>query len=253
MQWQRERLDIGISQRWNLASFHFPHDFIDELATPSGLEALSAQAKAVGLRLCDGFEPPPADIALQVWLHDRRLVERVHAELAVRRLRAFRFFRPMTPAVAIHDLDVRFAAMAEDLQACFAQQGANMPGISWVKLAQLTVYQHGRVPRTETYRADDLFESWRTDRLPFDPDVELIAAAFRVQVVGVKRPRLDVLRPPNQAGIRATAIGWIAIDPGGTILRLLPDLELHRPPSAERTDTAGQSYRHLISDVVLRS
>jgi hypothetical protein len=295
--------------------------FIDDLATPSGLEALRAQT--AGLSLWDHGEPAPADVALRVWLHDRNVVERVHAELAVRRLRAFRFFRTTTPATTIQDLDVRFDALAEELRGCFAQRGrgryariitsrqddsmwlyvahgavmrrdgaveqarpasicyrpevydalvyntatgelgiharsewertlyqrmlgkhlfdnegmfvanprytlqplwtygrdalrsGDMPGIDFVTLVQLTVYQHGRCPRTETYRADNLFRSWGIDELPFDEGVRLVAAGFRVHLRSLNRPRLVVLRPPNQAQFsrdvdRAVVEQWLA-------------------------------------------
>ena len=48
--------------------------FIDELAVPSGLEALEAAAKAKGIRLTHYLDVTPAEVALQLWLRDRKLL-----------------------------------------------------------------------------------------------------------------------------------------------------------------------------------
>lgn len=123
-----------------------------------------------------------------------------------------------------------------------ALRSGDMPGIDFVTLVQLTVYQHGRCPRTETYRADNLSvrvciakgrasgnetlktantgcvgikKSWGIDELPFDEGVRLVAAGFRVHPRSLNRPRLVVLRPPNQAQFsrdvdRAVVEQWLA-------------------------------------------
>ena len=67
--------------------------FIDELATPSGIETLEAAGKARGIRIPQFIEVTPAEIALKFWLLDRQLVQRVHAEIAVERLRSFEYFQ----------------------------------------------------------------------------------------------------------------------------------------------------------------
>lgn len=95
--------------------------FIDELAIPTGLEALEAAAKAKGIRLKQYLEVTPAEVALQHWLKDRQLVERVHAELAVRRFRTFDYFQPTTEEVPElpSELDKRIKGMEAEMNECF--------------------------------------------------------------------------------------------------------------------------------------
>jgi hypothetical protein len=88
--------------------------FIDELATPTGIEALEAAGAAKGIRIPKFIEVTPAEIVLKFWLLDPQVVQRVHAEIAARRLRSFEYFQPETPdlpqlagcgAVAIHAME----------------------------------------------------------------------------------------------------------------------------------------------------
>jgi hypothetical protein len=73
--------------------------FIDELATPAGIDALEAAGAAKGIHLSNLFEVSPAEIALKFWLLDRQLVQRVHAEIAVQRMRSFEYFQPEAPGL----------------------------------------------------------------------------------------------------------------------------------------------------------
>jgi len=89
--------------------------FIDELATPSGLEALEPAAKAKGIRPAQYLVVTPAELVLQIWLRDPKLVERVHAELAVRRFRTFDYFQPAIEDV--RELPPALGKRAKDLEA----------------------------------------------------------------------------------------------------------------------------------------
>ena len=95
--------------------------FINELATPLGIEALEAAANAVGIGLHQYLDVTPAEIVLQVWLAHRPLVERVHAEMAIGRLRTFEYFQPeaaKTPQLAdVPNATLR--AMESELNECF--------------------------------------------------------------------------------------------------------------------------------------
>jgi hypothetical protein len=94
---------------------------IDELATPKGVEAVQSAAAAKGIRLDSYLEVTSAEIVLRLWLLDRPLVERVHAEMAVERLRSFTYFQAQSRELP--DLPETLApqvrAMEEDLNACF--------------------------------------------------------------------------------------------------------------------------------------
>lgn len=66
--------------------------FICEMSTTDEMDRLLEAAKAAGLTLDDTPESSPADIAVQVWLQDRELLERQHAEIMVHRPKSFEYF-----------------------------------------------------------------------------------------------------------------------------------------------------------------
>ncbi len=49
--------------------------YIDEMATPQGMDALLRAAIYDGMRFDADADQTPADIAVQVWLHDHKIVE----------------------------------------------------------------------------------------------------------------------------------------------------------------------------------
>jgi hypothetical protein len=65
---------------------------IHEMATPAGLDAILEAAPAHRLQLDLGSRPTPADVALQAWLADRRLLETLHHRQELRRPRSFQYF-----------------------------------------------------------------------------------------------------------------------------------------------------------------
>lgn len=72
-----------------------PRDLVDslytvhEMATPAGMEELLDEISRNGLQLEALSEPTPADVAVQVWLKDRELLERKHAEQFIEHPRRF--------------------------------------------------------------------------------------------------------------------------------------------------------------------
>lgn len=66
---------------------------VDEMATPEGMDALLGGAGRRGLVLDPCGEYTPADVAVQVWLLDRDLLERKHAEQFLDRPRTFVSYR----------------------------------------------------------------------------------------------------------------------------------------------------------------
>ncbi len=63
---------------------------VDEMATPHGMDAL---LDTPGLSLEEGAEDSPADIAVQAWLLDSRLLESKHAEQFLVRPRSFECYQ----------------------------------------------------------------------------------------------------------------------------------------------------------------
>lgn len=66
--------------------------FINEMATDEGMDTLLQEAKAKRIDLEDCIEPTPADVAVQIFLKDRNLLERKHAEQYVKKYRSFEYF-----------------------------------------------------------------------------------------------------------------------------------------------------------------
>ncbi|MBI5386787.1 MAG: hypothetical protein HZA90_19115 [Verrucomicrobia bacterium] len=63
-----------------------------EIAEPAGMDAILEATAASGLTLAVGSDPAPADVAVQAWLLDRALVERLHVSLELTRPRSFQYF-----------------------------------------------------------------------------------------------------------------------------------------------------------------
>jgi hypothetical protein len=283
--------------------------FIDELATPSGIEALDNLARSKGKLLSWKLEIVPAEVVLHYWLADPAMVRTVHAQMAVARFRSFEYFQAIgdeipqfdtLPDAKIREIETelneefharrcgRYARIFLDQQedsvwlyvahggllrrqatvenslpasicyrpevydalvlvrqtgelgvhtgskwerelycrsvgkhlfgderffsgfpkytldplwhyGCQALQCADIPGIQSVRLTDLAVFRPGGVPRSESFKSEDLFESWRSPRLPFARDVHLVSAGFRMKVLGCLSPRKVTIRSGNQA------------------------------------------------------
>jgi hypothetical protein len=98
--------------------------FVDEMATPEGMDALLAEAKQRKLKLGAGSDHSPADIAVQIWLLDKDILERKHAEHYMAKVRSFesyqmdRFRRPAFKRPSDKQLD----ALASDLDDWFEEK-----------------------------------------------------------------------------------------------------------------------------------
>jgi hypothetical protein len=74
-------------------TFYFIHEMSDE----DGLDDLLQAAEARGLSVSSDDDSSPADIAVQVWLQDSKLLERKHAERSLCRPRTFEYFQAVNP------------------------------------------------------------------------------------------------------------------------------------------------------------
>ena len=98
--------------------------FVDEMATPEGMDALLAEAKQQELKLAPGSDHSPADIAVQIWLLNSDILERKHAEHYLAKVRSFEsyqmdhFKRPAFKRPSDKQLD----ALASDLDDWFEEK-----------------------------------------------------------------------------------------------------------------------------------
>jgi hypothetical protein len=98
--------------------------YVDEMATPEGMDALLAEANQQELKLARGTDHSPADIAVQIWLLRRDILERKHAEHYLVKVRSFesyqmdRFRRPTFKRPS----DKQINALASDLDDWFEEK-----------------------------------------------------------------------------------------------------------------------------------
>lgn len=69
--------------------------YIDEMSTPSGMDLLLNAATLAGMLFDATVNCTPADIAVQVWLYDQKIVEREHAWYTWRSPRRMECFQPI--------------------------------------------------------------------------------------------------------------------------------------------------------------
>lgn len=67
--------------------------FIHEMATTEGMDELLHEAEKKEIPLDGNPDPTPADVAVQVWLKDKDLLERKHAEQYLIRPRSFEYYQ----------------------------------------------------------------------------------------------------------------------------------------------------------------
>ena len=70
--------------------------FINEMATAEGMACLLEEAERLGIAITGVPAPSPADVAVQVWLHDRDALEQKHAEQFLTKKRSFEYFQTDT-------------------------------------------------------------------------------------------------------------------------------------------------------------
>ena len=66
---------------------------VHEMSIPATMNALIEKASACGIPLDPNPDPTPADVATQVYLRDRELLERMHAARYATRVRSFEYFQ----------------------------------------------------------------------------------------------------------------------------------------------------------------
>lgn len=91
--------------------------FIHEMATYDGMDSLLEEVgEAEGLNL--GLKCTPADVAVAVWLHDPRLLEKKHLEANLTRPRSFDYYQSSASGGEAPRME-NLGALEEDLQGWF--------------------------------------------------------------------------------------------------------------------------------------
>jgi len=97
--------------------------FIHEMATAEGMECLLDAAEQAGIEIVGTPAPTPGDTAVQVWLKDRELLERKHAEQFLRSPRTFESFSTAaSPVPEYRDPMPLTAQMKKDLDDFFEKK-----------------------------------------------------------------------------------------------------------------------------------
>lgn len=98
--------------------------FVDEMATPPGMDALIAAAGRARLALDERPDQSPADVAVQVWLLDRQLLESEHAQQYLYRPRSFEYYQTGRAEVPpfVMPPAARFRALERELDDWFEER-----------------------------------------------------------------------------------------------------------------------------------
>lgn len=97
--------------------------FIHEMATNEGMECLLDAAEEAGIEIFGTPGPTPGDTAVQVWLMDRELLERKHAEQFLQNVRSFQSFGTRnTPVPRYRDPTPRLTQIKKDLDDFFEKK-----------------------------------------------------------------------------------------------------------------------------------
>jgi len=110
--------------------------FIHEMATPEGMECLLEAAEQAGIEIVGTPGPTPGDAAVQVWLKDRELLERKHAEQFLRNPRTFESFgTAVSPVPKYRDPMARADKIKKDLDDFFdkKKRGRNTKVFPYVR------------------------------------------------------------------------------------------------------------------------
>jgi len=99
--------------------------FIHQMATQEGMEHLleAAERAKPPIEILGNPAPTPGDVAAQVWLKNRELLESVHARQFTENVRSFRsFVTAVTPVPAHRDLMAYMDKIKHDLDNFFAKK-----------------------------------------------------------------------------------------------------------------------------------
>jgi hypothetical protein len=143
--------------------------FVDEMSTPVCMDILLEEAKRQHLKIDEGIDFTPADVAVQVWLLDRAILERKHAEHHVLKVRSLEYYQmdrvrpPRFTAPSAKALE----AISDELDIWFVSKRRG-PG-SKVFMGQDAESVWFLVRHAEPLRREESMEGVKTSNLCFRP------------------------------------------------------------------------------------
>jgi hypothetical protein len=142
--------------------------YVDEMATPEAMDSLLAEIVGVDLGIVDRDEMTPADLAIHVWIADRNIIERKHAEFGLIRPRSYDHFQSGKPKPMKSPGRKALIAMEEDLDRWFEKhnrgEGAKVfvfPKVDGVWL----LIRHG-----DTYKREGSLEGSESTSIHYRPE-----------------------------------------------------------------------------------
>ena len=141
--------------------------YVDEMATPEAMDSLLAEIVGVDLGIVDRDEMTPADLAIHVWIADRNIIERKHAEFGLVRNRSYDHFQSGKPKPMKSLGKKALVALEEDLDRWFEKhnrgRGAKVIMFHKIDGAWLSI-RHG-----DTYRREGRLDGFESTSVHFRP------------------------------------------------------------------------------------
>jgi hypothetical protein len=141
--------------------------YVDEMATPEAMDSLLAEIMGVDLGIVDRDEMTPADLAIHVWIADRNIIERKHAEFGLVRNRSYDHFQSGKPKPMKSLGKKALVALEEDLDRWFEKhnrgRGAKVIMFHKIDGAWLSI-RHG-----DTYRREGRLDGFESTSVHFRP------------------------------------------------------------------------------------
>jgi hypothetical protein len=96
---------------------------IHEMSTAEAMDELLKDAEIEGIQISDNPEPTPTDVAIQVFLQNRRYLESKHSEQFLTRARAFQYYQTgdVGKADLVPPTEETLRALERDLDEWFVQ------------------------------------------------------------------------------------------------------------------------------------
>ncbi len=218
--------------------------FVHEMSTEESMDVLLEEAESNGLSLDGQADPTAADVALQVFLQDRRLLERKHAERYLIRPRTFDYFqtedRPI-PSFKQPSPQV-LRALEHDLDDCFEKKKRG-------RVSRVFVYPRGGsiwflVRHGDPFRREGSLDGGRTSSVFYRPEKHdvLVYESANGEI------RMHVCRKGEKDVYRLTFGRHLFADenffPGAAKYTLEP-LRMVGPESMVCTDIEGMDWVRL--------
>jgi hypothetical protein len=141
--------------------------YVDEMATPEAMDSLLAEIVGVDLGIVDRDEMTPADLAIHVWIADRNIIERKHAEFGLILPRSYDHFQSGKPKPMKKLGNKALVAMEEDLDRWFEKhnrgRGAKVTMFYKIDGVWLSI-RHG-----DTYRREGRLDGSESTSVHFRP------------------------------------------------------------------------------------